>query len=106
MARQSKEVKKAPRGFLRPYKTYSFVTKDPVIDLLRTVKDDTKAKIAHISGDSGVSSGTLYNWFSGKTRRPQFATVVAVARAMMATERLVGHISTAGRKPLATRKGR
>ncbi len=98
MGRPSKEAK-ANRGFLKPYKTYLFRDKDPVIDLLRTVKDDTKAKVAAMAHDSGVSTGTLYNWFSGKTRRPQFATVVAVARAMMATERLVSHISTAGRKP-------
>ena len=73
------------RGFIK-YKSYSFVNKDPVIDLLRTAKDDRKVTLEGIHSDSGVSVGTLHNWFRGKTRRPQFATVAAVARAMGCVE--------------------
>ena len=34
------------------------------------------------SHESGVSTTTLRNWFHGATRRPQFCTVNAVARAL------------------------
>jgi hypothetical protein len=35
-----------------------------------------------VARDSGVSATTLHNWFDGKTRRPQFATVLAAARGI------------------------
>lgn len=73
------------------YKTYRFMDKDPMIDKLRTVVQDAypgrkgldKSKIAYskISAESGVSEHCLRNWFEGDTRRPQFATMCAVARA-------------------------
>jgi DNA-binding phage protein len=77
------------RGFLKPYKSYMFRDKDPVIDVLRTVKEDKKVKTTDISADSGVSTTTIHNWFRGKTRRPQFATVAAVARAMHGIEPVI-----------------
>ena len=64
------------------YKTYSFRTKDPVIDLLRTAVKDAGMNYRQISDASGVSTGTLYNWFGGPTRRPQFAATQAVAKAL------------------------
>jgi transcriptional regulator with XRE-family HTH domain len=65
---------------LRIYKTYSFRDKDPCIDQLRT---PAKAvKYSEIAAKSGVSEGTLRNWFHGTTRRPQHASVMAVARAL------------------------
>ncbi len=64
------------------YRTYVFRDKDPVIDVLRTAKDDAKIKTSVISTNSGVSNSALHGWFHGKTRKPQFATVVAVARAI------------------------
>ncbi len=69
------------RGFLK-YKSYSFVEKDPVIDALRTAVSTSKKKYRTISQDSGVAASTIHNWFHGRTRRPQFATVAAVARAL------------------------
>lgn len=68
------------------YRTYIFTDYDPVIALLRDARDEAGAKTAKIRSDSGVSSSTLYNWFSGKTRKPQFATVVAVARSIGAVD--------------------
>jgi len=62
------------------YKTYSFRTKDPVIDALRGTVNGKG--YGQLSQDSGVSSTTLYNWFYGPTKRPQFATIAAVARAI------------------------
>jgi DNA-binding phage protein len=64
------------------YKTYSFKEKDPIIDHMRTIVQDEGLKHSEIHALSGVSSTTLYNWFEGETKRPQFATVMAVARSM------------------------
>lgn len=64
------------------YKSYNFVEKDPIIDEIRTVYQDSGANYRWISEHSGVASGTLNNWFSGETKRPQAATVNAVLRAL------------------------
>lgn len=74
---------------MKLYKTYSFRDKDPVIDLLRTAIKDSGVSHKRISEDSGVSQGTLSNWFVGPTRRPQFATTQAVARALGYELRLI-----------------
>ena len=71
------------RGILKPYKTYNFVDKDPIIDALRTAFEDTGIKsYTKLSEITGVSATTYSNWFGGKTRRPSHATVVASARGM------------------------
>jgi DNA-binding phage protein len=64
------------------YKSYSFVDKDPIIDEVRTMVNDSGANYKWIEDHSGVTSATLYNWFNGKTRKPQAATLNAVARAL------------------------
>lgn len=64
------------------YKTYNFKDKDPVIDEMRTALQDSGKSYQEVHEDSGVSATTLYNWFNGETRRPQFATIRAAARAM------------------------
>lgn len=69
------------RGFLR-YKAYPFTEKDPIIDVLRTIKGDAEMSDGQIAEAGGPTAGTLRNWFKGKTRRPQFATVAAAAVAM------------------------
>lgn len=66
---------------MKIYKSYMFRTKDPVIDHVRTIVADSGLKHSKVSEKSGVAAGTMHNWFSGPTRRPQFATVEAVARA-------------------------
>ena len=71
------------------YKTYSFVDKDPVIDELRSVLNKKHTTIQQLSLDSSVSKTTIRNWFYGETRKPQHATVNAVARAMGYTLKLV-----------------
>lgn len=80
MASPTKDYGK--RGVLRPYRSYNFREKDPVIDVLRTACEDAKARLTDLCADSGVSPTTYYNWWKGKTRRPQFATVAACARAL------------------------
>ncbi len=72
---------KAPhRGFLR-YKSYSFVSKDPVIDAFRTLRQDSGLSYTEIHGDGGPPPTTMRNWEVGSVKRPQFATVWAAARA-------------------------
>lgn len=66
------------RGFISPYRNYVFVDKDPIIDVVRTAVADAKKSYEAIHRGSNVSTTTLYNWFHGKTRRPQFATVASV----------------------------
>lgn len=73
------------RGFLR-YKAYAFVDKDPIIDVIRTIKRDSEMTDVEITAKGGPATATLRGWFTGKTRRPQFATVAAAAAAMGATE--------------------
>ena len=68
---------KKPRGFIK-YRTYVFTDKDPIIDYTRTAVEDSHNSYGKISELSGVSTTTLYNWYHGKTRRPQFATAAAV----------------------------
>jgi transcriptional regulator with XRE-family HTH domain len=72
------------RGFLRVYRTYSYVDKNPVIDKVRTLIQDEglmkELKIVHEI--SGVSTSTLDNWFNGETRSPQHATIAAVITSL------------------------
>lgn len=76
-------VKHKPSGrTLGVYKSYSFKRKDPIIDLVRTAIADAKVSYQEIEDRSGVTTQTLWNWFSGPTRRPQFATVQAVFRCL------------------------
>jgi hypothetical protein len=69
------------RGFLR-YKAYPFMDKDPIIDVMRTIKRDKEMNDREIHEAGGPAIATLRGWFTGKTRRPQFATVAAGAMAM------------------------
>lgn len=68
------------KGFF--YRSYNFVTKDPVIDAVRTLVQREGISNADLSKISSVSTTTLHNWFDGETRRPQFATVAAVTSAL------------------------
>jgi hypothetical protein len=59
------------------YKSYNFIDKDPVIGFALTAFQRSGKTYKKIHADSGVSIGTPHNWFNGKTRRPQFATMAA-----------------------------
>lgn len=67
---------------MKIYNSYSFVDKDPVIDELRTVIQDEGASFTFIENSSGVSGQTIRNWFDGKTKRPQNASIEAVVRCL------------------------
>lgn len=71
-------MSKKKRGFLSPYRNYSFINKDPIIDFARTAVKDSGKSYKQIHEGSNVATATLVNWFKGRTRRPQFATVAAV----------------------------
>jgi hypothetical protein len=71
----------AKRGFIK-YKSYLFVDKDPIIDALRGPISASKMSYSEINEAGGPAAATLRNWFSGETRRPQFATVAATARTI------------------------
>jgi hypothetical protein len=55
---------------------------DPIVDKIRTIFNEHGDTIGHVAQAAGVSPATLSNWFSGKTRKPQFCTTAAVIRSM------------------------
>lgn len=75
-------LKRTPKSTPRKYPSYNFVDKDPIIDRLRTIIQREGMSYPEIAERSGVTVQTMYNWFSGPTRRPQYATVIAVAHAL------------------------
>lgn len=66
------------KGALRLYRSYMFKDKDPVIDRIRTIVKDEGLSHKDIERLSSVRAQTLANWFTGETRKPQFATIAAV----------------------------
>jgi transcriptional regulator with XRE-family HTH domain len=64
------------------YLSYSFKDHDPVIDKMRTIISDENVSYKDVHVKSGVSANTLRQWFSGKTKRPQHCTIMAVTRSL------------------------
>lgn len=79
------------RGFIRVYRTYNYIDKNPVIDKVRTLIQDEGLikKLAVVHEISGVSTSTLDNWFNGTTRSPQHATIAAVITSLGYREEFV-----------------
>jgi hypothetical protein len=79
------------RGFLRIYRTYSYIDKNPVIDKVRTLVQDEGLfkKLGIVHELSGVAVTTLDNWFNGATRSPQHATIAAVVTSLGYEEQFV-----------------
>ena len=73
---------------MKLYKSYMFRSKDPAIDVMRTmIQKSTTTKITRetlkaIEDGGGPSAGCMHGWFFGKTKRPQNATLEAAGRAM------------------------
>lgn len=61
-------------------RTYRFMDKDPVIDEIRTaLQDERLMERLGIAADlASLSPSTLRNWFHGDTRKPQFASAMAI----------------------------
>jgi DNA-binding phage protein len=55
---------------------------DPIVDKVRTLFNNQGDTVGHVAVEAGISPATMANWFSGKTRRPQFATTAAVVRTL------------------------
>ena len=79
------------RGFIRTYRTYSYIDKNPVIDKVRTLIQDEGLikKLGVVHEISGVSTSTLDNWFNGTTRSPQHSTIAAVITSLGYQEEFV-----------------
>jgi len=80
---------KKVRGSATTGGAYRFKVKDPIIDKVRTVVADVNggatlhsSQLRKIERDGGASVNCMLAWFTGKTRRPQNATVEASLRAM------------------------
>jgi hypothetical protein len=89
MAKKTNRFGRRTNGTLKLYKSYMFRTKDPAIDLLRTIVQDTfgtgkafSKGLYQIERDGGPSHGAMNGWFYGKVKRPQNATLEAAGRAM------------------------
>lgn len=66
----------------KPYKSYNFKDKDPIIDTMRTIVQNSGVTYRDIQDASGVSTSCLWGWFNGATRRPSHAAIVAVAHSL------------------------
>lgn len=80
MSKSPKKRSHTPR--VTVYTSYRFLDKDPIVDAMRTIIQDEGMKHTDIHANGGATAGTLNNWFYGSTRRPQFATIAATARAL------------------------
>jgi hypothetical protein len=73
---------------MKLYKSYVFRNKDPAIDELRTLIQDTYGnrlgykELHDIELAGGPTTTCMHNWFFGTTRRPQSATLEAAGRAL------------------------
>ena len=73
---------------MKLYGAYTFKTKDPEIDVIRTLVEDhfghrvNGKDLTRIAEQGGPTSATMRNWFFGKVRRPQSATLEAAGRAI------------------------
>jgi hypothetical protein len=82
-------ARKKPNGSMRLLRAYMFRDKDPAIDALRTVIQDSTGDRALKSGtlrtiaeDGGPTLACMQGWFRGDTKRPQNATLEAAGRAV------------------------
>jgi transcriptional regulator with XRE-family HTH domain len=81
------------------YKTYSFTDKDPMIDYLRTIIQESGQTLKKIGEDSGVNPQTISKWLYGDTKRPQAASMNAVLRALGYKLEVVTYATKAVIKP-------
>lgn len=72
------------RGFIRLYRTYSYIEKNPVIDKVRTLVEDEglMTNLTALHEISGVHESTFRNWWFGDTKNPQHSTVAAIITSL------------------------
>lgn len=61
---------------------YRWRDKDPILDLVNHLIDESHMSLQGISNKCGVSYSTLRNWQVGKTKKPQAVTVKFVLEAI------------------------
>jgi transcriptional regulator with XRE-family HTH domain len=69
--------KKKVNGMSR-YTTYYYGDHDPVLDLVDDVRKKAKLSATKIAAKTRITTGTLHNWETRKTKRPLLSTVAAV----------------------------
>src|SRR6266436_16865 len=68
------------RGIIK-YKSYSFIDKDPVIDLVRTVVQRSGKSFKEVHENGGATPATLNRWFTGNTRTCRNDSMTATVKA-------------------------
>lgn len=81
------------------YKSYAFTDKDPMIDVVRTIVQDSGETLKKISEDSGVAAHTIAKWLYGETKQPRAASINAVLRALGYKLEVVNYTFTSVVKP-------
>lgn len=72
------------------YPSYLFKEHDPILDHLdELMRLANNPPLTSVAISAGVTRGTLINWRRRKVKRPQFASVAAVANALGASLGLV-----------------
>ncbi len=61
---------------------YRWRDRDPILDLVNSLIEESNMSRLQIAVKCGVSISTLRNWDIGKTKRPQAVTVKFVLEAM------------------------
>jgi hypothetical protein len=79
---------------MKIYQSYLFRTKDPIIDEMRTVYQEAlggvrSKHLRQVERDGGATASAQMQWFHGKTRRPQNASIEASLRAMGKCRKIV-----------------
>ena len=66
------------------YRNYRWINdQDPSVDAMRTIiKSENHLTDGRASAITGISAATFTSWFSGKTKRPQNATISQAAAAL------------------------
>lgn len=80
MARKKKKPAHRKPGTMKIYRAYFFRGQDPAIAQVKAFTAGTT--LASVERNGGPATTTLYNWFNGKTKRPQNSTLEAAGRAL------------------------
>jgi hypothetical protein len=81
-------AKGSKTGALKLYRSYMFRGKDPVVDEIRTIMQDSYGEkldnkaMKDVEQNGGPTAGTIRNWLFGDTKRPQNASIEAAGRAI------------------------
>jgi transcriptional regulator with XRE-family HTH domain len=63
-------------------KSYNFVDKAPIVDLIRTAIEDSPYSAQRVAELAGLAPATVQHWLAGRTLSPQAKSVEKVAAAL------------------------